>query len=329
LTIDGMNVAVTGGSGFIGSHLVDHLLTHDCHVTVLDSLERGSADNLPKTHQRLTVKKVDLLDCSDLGRELTEIEVLFDLAAKVSGNRELYQSPADLLATNLGITMNVAKAAAKAQVDRVVFASSSCVYDSPSPRIPHAESDLALPLQSYYGWSKLIGEIIYSAYADQFGLKVGTARIFNAYGPRESFRSPHVIPEFVKKAFELKAGKRTAFEVLGDGNQTRSFLYVSDAVSGLVKLAESDYCEAFNFGSDKEVKIADLAESILRRFGLDPEQVKFQYEPLNPIDVKRRAADISKARTSLRWEPRIDLEEGLTNTIDWFTKITRNVSFAN
>jgi len=121
LTIDGMNVAVTGGSGFIGSHLVDHLLTHECHVTVLDSFERGSANNLPKTHERLTVKKVNLLDCSDLGRELLGIEVLFDLAAKVSGNRELYQSPANLLATNLGITMNVAKAAAKAHWPRCVL----------------------------------------------------------------------------------------------------------------------------------------------------------------------------------------------------------------
>jgi len=160
-------------------------------------------------------------------------------------------------------------------------------------------------------------------------LRVGTARIFNAYGPRESLRSPHVIPEFVKKAFELKAGKRAGFEVLGDGNQTRSFLYVQDAVSGLVKLAESDCCEAFNFGSEKEVRIADLAESILRRFGMDPRQVKFQYEPIDPIDVKRRAADISKAKTSLRWEPKVDLEEGLANTIDWFMKITRNAPFGN
>jgi len=319
-----MNAAVTGGSGFIGSHLVDQLLIRQCHVTVLDSLDRGSTHNLPKSHEKLTVKNVNLLDCADLGRELTGVEVLFDLAAKVSGNRDLYQSPADLLATNIGITLNVAKAAVKAHIGRVVFSSSSCVYDSPNPRIPHAENDVTLPLQSYYGWSKLIGETIYSAHSDQFGLKVGTARIFNAYGPRESLRSPHVIPEFIQKAFELKAGKRTAFEVLGDGNQTRSFLYVRDAVSGLIKLAESESCEVFNFGSDKEVKIADLAESILQSVGLNPGQIKFVHEPINPIDVKRRAADISKARTTLNWTPKVDLGEGLANTIDWFRKTLGN-----
>ncbi|MGA3406317.1 MAG: NAD-dependent epimerase/dehydratase family protein [Candidatus Bathyarchaeia archaeon] len=319
LSIDGRKVAVTGGGGFIGSHLVDDLLSRGCFVTVLDSFERGSTSNLPKVHEKLTIKNVNLLESSNLERELMSTEVLFDLAAKVSGNRELYQSPADLLTANIGITMNVARAAVKARIGRVVFSSSSCVYDSPAPRIPHSENDVALPLQSYYGWSKLIGETIYSAYSEQFGLKVGTARIFNAYGPRESLRSPHVIPEFIQKAFELKRGK-SAFEVLGDGNQTRSFLYVRDAVSGLVKLAESDYCEVFNFGSEKEVKIVDLAELILRRVGLDPTQVSFVYEPINPIDIRRRAANTSKARTSLKWEPKISLNEGLANTIDWFTK---------
>ena len=324
MRIDGRKVAVTGGGGFIGSHLVEELLGRGCFVTVLDSFERGSTSNLPVTHEKLTVKKVNLLESSNLERDFNGIEVLFDLAAKVSGNRDLYQSPADLLATNIGITLNVAKAAVKAHIGRVVFSSSSCVYDSPNPRIPHAENDVTLPLQSYYGWSKLIGETIYSAHSDQFGLKVGTARIFNAYGPRESLRSPHVIPEFIQKAFELKAGKRTAFEVLGDGNQTRSFLYVRDAVSGLIKLAESESCEVFNFGSDKEVKIADLAESILQSVGLNPGQIKFVHEPINPIDVKRRAADISKARTTLNWTPKVDLGEGLANTIDWFRKTLGN-----
>ena len=329
LRIDGRKVAVTGGGGFIGSHLVEELLGRGCFVTVLDSFERGSTSNLPVTHEKLTVKKVNLLESPNLERDFNGIEVLFDLAAKVSGNRELYQSPADLLTTNIGITMNVARAAAKARISRVVFSSSSCVYDSPAPRIPHAENDVALPLQSYYGWSKLIGETIYSAYLEQFGLKVGMARIFNVYGPRESLQSPHVIPEFIQKAFELKTGKRAAFEMLGDGNQTRSFLYVRDAVLGLIKLAESDYCEVFNFGSEKEVKIMDLAESILRRVGLDPAQVRFVYEPINPIDIKRRSADASKAGTRLKWEPKVNLEEGIANTIDWFTKATPHQSPEN
>ena len=321
LKVNGRNIAVTGGGGFIGSHLVDDLLRLGCSVTVLDSFDRGSINNLPLDDQGLTVKKVDLLDCPNLDAELEGIEILFDLAAKVSGNRELYQSPADLLRTNVGITMNVAKAATKAKVGRIVFSSSSCVYDSPTPRIPHREADVGFPLQSYYGWSKLIGETVYSAYQEQFGLKVATARTFNAYGPRESVKSPHVIPEFIIKAFELRAGKRTCFGIMGDGNQTRSFLHVRDATRGLIKLAESDYCEAFNFGSEKEVRIMDLAFTILKAVGLDATQVKFTYEPINPIDIKRRSADISKSRSKLEWEPKVELEEGIFDTVEWFTKV--------
>ena len=322
MNIDGSKVTVTGGAGFIGSHLVEELLNRGCRVKVLDSFERGSTRNL-QPQEKLTVKQVNLQDSLNLDADFAGSQVVFDLAAKVSGNRELYRSPADLLTTNIAITAKVARAAVKAQVERVVFISSSCVYDTPQVRIPHGEKDLALPLQSYYGWSKLIGETIYSAHHEQFGLKVAAARLFNVYGPRESLQSPHVIPEFIRKAFELKNSNRETFEVLGDGNQTRSFLYVSDAVSGLTNLAESEYCEAFNFGSEKEIKIKDLADVILQKAGLNPGRVSFTHEPINPIDVKRRAADTSKARTLLNWEPKVDLDEGLTNTIDWFTKTVR------
>lgn len=147
------------------------------------------------------------------------------------------------------------------------------------------------------------------------------ARLFNIYGPRESLRSPHVIPEFISKARDLKSGRTTTFEILGDGNQTRSFLYVSDAVSGLLKLAESNACETVNFGSEDETKVIDLATLILLAFGLDTMHVKFIHEPINPNDTRRRAADASKAKTLLDWQPTISLEQGLKTTINLFQKI--------
>lgn len=136
LKLEGKNVAVTGGAGFVGSHLVDELLARGCTVTVLDSFDRGTAENLPVNHEKLKVKRVNLLHHPNLESELTGADVLFDMAAVVRGNRELYQSPASLNQTNIGITLNVARAAAKANLKRVVFSSSSCVYDSLAAKVP-------------------------------------------------------------------------------------------------------------------------------------------------------------------------------------------------
>jgi len=316
LRIDSRSVAVTGGGGFIGSHLVDSLIARDCQVTVLDSFDRGSLSNLKQNEEKLTVKNVDLITANHLEREIEGIDVLFDLAAKSPGNRDLYRNAADLLCTNIAITLKVARAASSEAVARVVFASSSCVYDRPNVAIPNKETDLGIPL-SYYGWSKLIGEEIYAAHGEQFGLNGCAARVFNAYGPRESLRSPHVIPDFILKAFECKAGNRH-FEILGDGKQTRSFLFVSDVVEGLIKLAESSSREAMNFGSTREITINELASLILRELNVDESSVNFMHHPSDPRDVRRRAPDISKAQANLGWEPKTDLEEGLHLTTDWW-----------
>jgi UDP-glucose 4-epimerase len=319
--IDGKNVVVAGGAGFLGSHLVDALLGNDCTVTVLDSFERGSTANLPMKHEGLKVNKVDLLDFSEIEDKLNGVDVLFEMAGKVTGNRDLYQSPASLIQINTGITLNVARAALKAEVERVVFASSSCVYDCSNVKVPTKEDDVEFPLQSYYGWSKLMGETIYSAYREQYGLNVGIARIFNAYGPRDSLRSPHVIPEFILKALDLKMGMRKTFDILGDGMQTRSFLYVTDVARGLVKLAESSDCGAFNLGAEQETRIIDLAYLILRKLDVNPEEIKFVHLPINPNDIRKRAADISKAKAILGWEPKVGFDDGLDATLEYYRKM--------
>lgn len=321
MRIDSKVVAVTGGAGFIGSHLVDSLLARGCRVIVLDSLARGNLSNLPFNNEQLALKNIDLVSSATLEREIEDVEVLFDLAAKSPGNRDLYKNPADLVSTNVGITLNVARAVSNVGVGRVVFASSSCVYDHEKAVVPHIESDVGLSKLSYYGWSKLMGEAIYSAYAEQYGLGACVARIFNAYGPRESLRSPHVVPEFIMKAFECKKGSRT-FEILGDGTQTRSFLFVSDAVEGLIRLAESGLSEPVNFGSPREVSIRELATLVLEEVGAKASAITLISNPGPPGDIRNRSPDISKANSLLGWKPNVELKEGLRITTKWWSRVT-------
>lgn len=320
MKVDSCLVAVTGGGGFIGSHLVETLVRRGCRVIVFDSFEKGKLSNLPSNDERITIKNVNLTSNIEGWKEdLKGADYLFDLAAKSPGNRDLYRNPADLVRTNVAITLNVARAAASASIQRIIFVSSSCVYDHKHARVPHKESDVNLP-ESHYGWSKLFGEEIYSAQAEQSGLSIGIGRIFNAYGPRESLGSPHVITEFITKAFGCARGNRT-FEILGDGNQTRTFLFVSDAVEGLIKLAESDASTPINLGSVREIAINELAKLILHEAGIDAATVAFIHNPTDPRDIRRRAPDISKAKDTLGWEPKVDLEAGLRATTTWWQNL--------
>jgi nucleoside-diphosphate-sugar epimerase len=317
LKLENLDVVVTGGAGFIGSNLVNALLSRGCKVTVFDSFERGSPENLPSNDKNLKLKKVDLRNYEGLEKELQGADMLFDLAARVSGIRTLHDLPADMLDANAKATLLVAVAASKAKVGKAVFASSSCVYDHPKVAVPHQEDDVRVP-QTSYGQSKLFGEGVYQACGEQYGLNFGIVRFFNVYGPQETLKSPHVIPDFIMKAFECKKGKKT-FEILGDGKQTRSFMYISDAVEGLIRLAESERRgDIVNIGSDREISIQEVASLILGEVGIREDSVEFVHSPVHPKDVLRRAADIRRARTLLGWEPKVPLEEGLRTTIDWF-----------
>ena len=317
MKLEDLDVVVTGGAGFIGSNLVNLLLARGCRVTVYDSFERGSPSNLPSGDANLKLKEADLRDYERLESELKGADLLFDLAARVSGIRTLHDLPADMLDSNAKATLRVAEAASRAKVGKAIFASSSCVYDHPKVAVPHVEDDVRVP-QTSYGQSKLFGEGVYQACGEQYGLNFGIVRFFNVYGPQETLQSPHVIPDFIMKAFACERGKKT-FEILGDGKQTRSFMYISDAVEGLVRLAESERSgDIVNIGSDRETSIRELAGMILREAGVDPEAIEFVHSPVHPKDVLRRAADVRRARDLLGWEPKVTLEDGLRTTVAWF-----------
>jgi len=306
--LKGKRVLVTGGAGFIGSHLVEKLLSLGAEVTVVDNLERGKAENLQHCMEDITFIQ------TDLRKNFPKVnpDVVFDLAAKVFGIKNLYNTPATLMGDNVQIAINTMRNCL--DVEKYIYVSSSCVYDHDAVKIPHREDDVGL-VNSFYGWSKLVGELFVEACRVEHGLNYTIVRPFNVYGPRESFKYPHVIPDFIKRAYECKFLGKQTFEILGDGRQTRSFTYVEDVVEGLILAAERGRPEAYNLGSERETTIHELAEMVWRLFDIKPKVV---WLPAVEGDVVRRCASGEKARRELGWTPKTSLEEGLRKTVNWY-----------
>lgn len=318
---EGKKVCVTGGAGFLGSHLVDALIDSKAEVTVIDNLERGSAENLEHSIDKINFLQRDLKYHSlyeSLHWYPPKFDYVFDLAAKVYGIRGLYSKPATMLSDNLRITQNTLK---QVRCEKYIYVSSSCVYDSDTAKVPHKEDDIGL-INSFYGWSKYMGEKLCEAYHQETELNYTIVRPFNVYGPRDSLRYPHVIPDFIQKAKRIKKHSGL-FEILGDGQQTRSFTYIKDAVEGLLLAAEKGGCKAYNIGCETETSINDLAFkicSLMEIWALSTPREGLGLVYLPPIegDVRRRCANSERARQELGWEAKTPLEEGLKETIKWF-----------
>jgi nucleoside-diphosphate-sugar epimerase len=183
------------------------------------------------------------------------------------------------------------------------------VYDFPGAKVPHQEDDTNI-CDTSYGFSKVAGEQLVRWYAAQYGFTYKIARLFNVYGPGDSFKSPHVIPEFIKKAEEAK--RTGEFRILGDGSQTRDFTWMDDTVAGILAIANlGSNGEAYNIGTGKAVSIRMLAEMICREFGVTPE---FISEPAPREDIQKRSADNTKLRR-LGWFPKMKLEDGIRRLI--------------
>ena len=305
---------VLGGAGFLGSHVVDSL-QNGYEVTVVDNLERGRAENLAHCMDKITFIRSDLRQKSlSLDFEAAE-SVVFDFAAKVFGVRHLYATPWTLLADNLQIVINNLKRWGDAK--KYIYISSSCVYDWDGSLIPNKEDDIGY-LNSFYGWSKLFGELCCQALDEEKGLDYTILRPFNVYGPREAFLHPHVIPDFVRKACDCKFRDVKNFEILGDGNQTRSFTYVSDIVDGIRLAVKAGRKTAYNLSYPEETKILDLAELIWDLMDISPEPV---FVPAPKQEVKLRCGCSEKAEAELGWKPKVGLKEGLRKTIEWLVPL--------
>lgn len=327
---NGTKVLVTGGASFIGSHLTDRLVALGASVRVADDLSSGRVENLRDSFDRIDFREGDLRDRRFAREAIDGCSVVFHLAACHGGRGFIDTHPADC-ASNLVLDGIVFDEAAKARVDRVAFASSACVYPVQRQKAPVNGATVLLreewadPFREgcassdgEYGWAKLMGEMTLRAYWKQYGLKSVSCRFFTAYGEREN--ETHAVIALIAKAFV----RMEPYEIWGDGQQDRNFTYVGDIVEGTIRAAERiEDASPVNIGTAEHIKIIDLARLIFREMGFTPLSIDFNTS--KPVGVYSRAADLTRARELLQWEPSVSVEEGLHRTIAWYVG-ARNVS---
>lgn len=300
---------MTGGCGFIGSHIVEAFLRKGWEVGILDDLSTGTESNL-KAGLKVRFHKGDIRDLDAVRRAMDGYKAVSHQAALVSVARSV-DDPIMSNAVNVGGTLNVLTAARDSGVERVVYASSSSVYGE-TETLPKTETMQANPA-SPYAVSKLAGENYCRTFATVYGLRTVSLRYFNVYGPRQR-EGPYsgVIPAFVGNVL---AGRPPVIN--GDGSQTRDFTYVQDAVEANVICIEKNVKagEVFNVGSASRTSILELAGIVARlggRPGLKPE-----FRPERKGDVRHSYADISKISASVGYNPRYTLQRGLKEVFDW------------
>jgi len=324
-------ILVTGGASFIGSHLVDSLIEKGAIVKVADDFSSGRLSNLeyPLEKQNpgvwisenLFVYQGDLKEKSFTRSMMKDMDTIFHLAALHGGRGYINTHPAECC-TNMILDQLVFEEAQRAGVERICYASSACVYPSylqeetgSSYLLREEDADPFVRDKAFadleYGWAKLMGEMALKAYHRQFGMKTSSVRIFTAYGPREN--ETHAVIALIAKAFI----NMDPYIIWGTGEQDRNFTYVQDIVDALIITAEKiEDGFPVNAGRDDRITINQAAELIFDITGWRPKQIK--HDLSKPQGVASRAADLTRARRILRWEPKVSYEEGLKETIEWY-----------
>jgi len=294
---------VTGGAGFIGSHLADKLIENGNKIAIIDNLSGGKKENI---NPKADFYDFDICDFEKIKPVFQGIDCVFHLAA-IPRVPVSIKDPVNTSRTNILGTINVFKAGIDNNVKRIIFASSSSVYGN-QKKLPLREDMKPDPI-SPYGLQKLAGEQFAGLFSRLYGVPIICLRFFNVYGPRIDPNGEYslVIGKFLK---QKKQG--TPLTILGDGEQTRGFTYVGDVVDANIKAVESEKLkggEAINIGQKESSSINYLAGLI---------GGKVQYLPPRAGDILRTSADISLAKKLLGWRPAVSLEEGLKKTIEWF-----------
>ena len=304
------SVLVTGGAGFIGSHLVRGLLARGDRVRVLDNFSTGKAENLSGLSGPPEILKGDLCDLAIVGQAVRGMDTIFHQAAFVSVPKSM-QEPQACFETNVKGTLNLLEAARKTNVRQVVLASSAAVYGE-SQELPLNEQT-ELQTLSPYATSKQVDEVYAGMYTRAYGLPVVALRYFNVYGPRQSPDSDYAaaIPIFIRCKLD-----GIAPTVYGDGYQRRDFVYVKDVVRANLLAAESSEAagKAFNVCNGKETSLIDLLEVLSEVLPGSPPP---QFEPPRPGDIYRSLGDPSLAAKTLGFYAEVSLSEGLAETVAW------------
>lgn len=306
-----MAYLVTGGAGFIGSHLVERLLSEGAKVVVVDDLSSGKEENLPKSpNLHLHVKSIND-DLSEIF-EKHKIDAVFHLAA-IPKVQFSIQNPEETHDVNVNGTLNILDLCRRFGVKRFVLSSSAAVYGT-SEKLPNKESDPPSPL-SPYALHKLIGEQYCKLFNLLYGMETVCLRYFNVYGPRQNPAGDYatLIPKFISMI-----SKGIAPTINGDGEQTRDFVSVFDVVEANIlaaKTANKDcFGQVFNVGTGKQTTVNEVGKIILK---LSKQDIELKHGP-SLIEPRNSLADISKSRSILGWSPKVSFEEGLKITYDFF-----------
>lgn len=301
-------ILVTGGAGFVGSHLVDRLIERGDHVIVVDNYFTGRKENVVHHvgNPRFELMRHDVVEPIML-----EVDQIYHLACPASPAYYKY-NPIKTIKTNVMGTLNTLGLAKRVGA-RFLLTSTSEVYGDP---LQHPQTEAywgnvnPIGVRSCYDEGKRTAETLTMDYHRGHGMQVRIARIFNTYGPRMSIDDGRVVSNFVAQAL-----KKEPLTVYGDGKQTRSFQYVSDLVEGLIRLMEGDHVGPFNLGNPGEFTMLELAKVVQET--IDP-NAKIEFKPNTEDDPHKRKPDISKAKELLGWEPTVSLRDGLPHMVDDF-----------
>jgi len=300
-----MKILVTGGAGFIGSHLVEALIAHGHAVTVIDNLRSGHEHNLAAVKDKVSFVKGDINDEKTLAGAMNGQEAVFHLAAIASVPYSV-EHPLETHEVNATGTLRVLLAARTAGVKKFVYSSTAAVYGD-EPTLPKTELSLLKP-QTPYALTKLAGEHYVRLFHTLYGMHTIALRYFNVYGPRQDPTSPYsgVITKF---ANTLKTGKQPI--IFGDGTQTRDFVFVKDVVQANIKALDSAQTGVFNIGTGVQASINELLAHLNEALGTN---ILARYEARKPGDILHSVSDITSARKVLNYKPETTLHEGLEQT---------------
>lgn len=315
----GKKVIVTGGAGFIGSHVVEKLVKKGARVTILDTLQNGTLKNLASVKGEFEAIKGDCTDDNVLKKALFKKDIVMNIAARVGGIEYNRTHQATMMRDNLLIGTKVIQLAQLAKVERFLVVSSACVYPRdcsvPTPESEGFDSEPE-PTNGGYGWAKRMAEKLGMYYAEEFGMKVAIVRPYNCYGPRDHFDPllSHVIPALTKRVYDGE----NPVNVWGSGKQTRAFLYVEDMAEGMIRAIEKyPIPEPINLGTDEEISIKDLIQKIIKITG---KKTKVTFDKSKPDGSPRRNSDNTLAKSKIGFEAKVSLDEGLRRTIEWYQR---------